>query len=174
VINLRLKYEGGGQFRVATRDDYDVATRELEQGEVLRSALTRPRSSDQNRMFHALCEEAFDNQTGGPRFETWRHLKSWLLIQAGWCETHRFAAGSLTPQIAAALRHQFDTVDFSVDKKTGEIVMRFARSISFKECPADDFTRIMQKAIDVICEVIMPGTSKEDLIGHMRGQHENA
>jgi hypothetical protein len=170
VIELRLTYEGNGAFRVATKLDFDLASQEFDQGDRVRAQITKPRSIRQNAYFHALVQAAFDNQRGGPQVETWEHLKSWLLIHAGWCEEYRFKRGSLSKEVAEVLRRKFDFVDFTVVERTGEIIMRFAKSISFKACPPEKMSEIMDKAVAIICTEIVPGMDPETIFNMARGK----
>lgn len=163
-VKIGVRYEGNGYFRAVSRYGHEEAEKKFKKGEALNAELRRPRSVGQNNLFHALCEAAFDNQRDGPDFATWRHLKSWLLIHAGECTEHRFKPGSLTKEVAAALRQQFDTVDVVSDKKTGEIVLRFANSISFDQMDGERFTKAFDKCVEIVCQQIVPGVTAEELI----------
>ena len=164
MIRIGLRYEGNGYFKAVSRHGLEQAQAEFDQGEAVNAELRRPRSVSQNNLFHALCEVAFDNQRDGPEFPTWRHLKSWLIIRAGACTEYRFKPESMTPEVARVLRARDDTVEVVVDRKTHEIVMRFADSISFDKMDADEATRVFDKCMDVICEKIVPGVTKEQLL----------
>lgn len=161
---IGVRYEGNGYFRAVSRHAHEEAERRFTRGEVMNAEFRKPRSVGQNNLFHALCETAFDNQRDGPQFQSWRHLKSWLLIQAGECSEYRFEPGSLTKKVAAALRQQSETVDFVVNNATGEIVMRFAKSVSFDKMGHEGFTKVFDTCVDIICEEIVPGITREQLI----------
>lgn len=163
MIDLRLTYEGQGIFRTAFKLDFELASSEFNQGDRVRAQVTKPRSVRQNAYFHALVQKAHENQRGGPHFETWEHMKAWLLIRCGWCEEKRFAPHSMTPEVAAWLRQQFEFLAFSVDTHTSEIIVRTAKSISFKACPADKMGEIMDKSLAIICTEIVPGVDPETI-----------
>lgn len=170
MLDLRLRYQGGGTFQTATRLDFDLAEREYAAGDFVRSQQSRPRSVRQNNTFHAMIEVAWENQRGGPTLPTWRHLKSHVLIEIEHCDVHRFKPGSLTPEVAAALRKQFDMVDFAQDRVTGDILMRFARSISFKSVTSDEMSDIFDKAAAYICLRIVPGITPDALVRMARSR----
>lgn len=166
MIDLRLEYQGGGQFRTANRASFD-ACHQIEPGERLRARLTRKRSVQQNELFHAAIELAFANQRGGPMLPSWKHLKGWLLIQVGHCDTYTFEPRAMTPQVAALLRKLFDHVDFTVNKR-GEITMRVARSVSFASTDREEMGRVVDEVLALICAEIMPGTTPETLFQEAR------
>lgn len=164
-IKIGLRYDGNGRFYTLSRHDHEIAQEQLRQGDVFNAELTRPRSVSQTRAFHALMEEAFDNQSAGPSFETWRHLKAWVLIQLGHCEKWTFAPGSMTAEVANVLRQKFDFVDVARNSK-GEIILRFAKSVAHNEVDADKMTKLFDGAISVIAREIMPGMDEEELRQH--------
>ena len=166
MLELRLEYIGNGQLRCRTRTDYELATTELEQGEHVLARLTRPRSVRQNAFFHVLVQAAHENQRAGPPLPTWQHLKHWLLIQAGHCDVRQFSTGSMSQEVAAALRQTFDTVDFTTDGRS--IFMRTARSVSFRKCEADAMNEIVGKVVEIISREIVPGVNPEDLLREAR------
>ncbi len=83
MLDLRLRYQGNGTFHTASKLDLDLAEEKVEKHALLRAKVSHPRSLRQNAYFHALIEAAYDNPQAGPQVSDWRHLKAWLLIQAG-------------------------------------------------------------------------------------------
>lgn len=165
MIDLRLTYEGNGVFRAIGKLDHELCANELEQGERVRAKVTRQRSVRQNDFFHALIEAAFENQRGGPSLPSWRHLKSWLLIQADHCTVKRFRADAMTPQVAAYLRTLFDTVDFTADDEW--IYFKVAKTVAFQGPTAPDseeMGRIVDKVVAIICTEIVPGLKPEEIL----------
>lgn len=161
-IDLRLVHVGGGRFQAASKLDFELCCKELDNGERVRAKVTHQRSVQQNEFFHALVEAAFENQRGGPQLPSWRHLKHWLLIKAGHCDVTRFDPGSMTPAVAAWLRKTFDTVDFTTDGHS--IFMKVARSVSFKSATADEMRHVVDSVVSIICEEIVPGCTPEQIM----------
>lgn len=166
MLDLRLEYVGGGQFRTRSKLDYELCCSELENGEHVRAKVTHQRSVRQNDYFHGLIEAAWENQRGGPQLPSWRHLKSWLLIQVGHCDVRQFSARAMTPDVAAYLRQQFDTVDFTTDGKS--IFMKTAKSVSFKATSGDEMSEIVDKVVAIICTEIVPGVDPETIMSMAR------
>jgi hypothetical protein len=166
MIELRLRYQGEGRFIPASRLDYEMAEGKIERGSSVIAKITKPRSIRQNNYFHALIEYAFENQRAGPHLPTWRHLKSWLLIRADWCTVQEFDPGSMSKEMAAWLRRQFDTVDVTTNGE--KIFVKVARSVSFSRADADTFAPVMDKVIALICSEIVPGMKPEDLVAEAK------
>lgn len=162
ALDLQLEYLGGGGFRTRSKLDFELASKEFEQGERVRAKVTRQRSVRQNAYFHALIETAYDNQSAGPLLPTWRHLKSWLLIQVGHCDVKAFSPESMKPEVAAYLRSMFETVDFTTDGKS--IFMKTARSVNFTNgANAEEMKAIVDQVIEVIVTSICPGMDANQL-----------
>jgi len=162
MLDLRLRYQGGGRFQAATKLDFDLAEAQVEREVLLRAKISHPRSLRQNAYFHALIEAAYDNQRGGPKVADWRHLKAWLLIQIGHCEEHRFKRGALTPEVAKLLRQKVDTVETNVNKRTGEIVLRFAKPT--RDLSSEEMSELVDKVVALICTKIVPGMDPESIL----------
>lgn len=170
MLDLRLRCEAAGLFRVASKNDFDLAS-EVEVGEMVRAKLFKARTLNQNNLLHALCEAAFDNHRGGPRPEevpTWRHMKSWLLIEAGHCDVKRFRRGSMTPEVAKHLRQQVDTVHFTVSNKTGEILMKTARRT--RNLSRDDMGELIDRVEAIIRAEVVPGVERDQLLNMARSK----
>lgn len=170
MIELGLIYQGLGHFVAAAKHDTVTAEAQLETGDRVRARLTRPRSIEQHRWTFSLFQAAFDNQRGGPKVENWEQLRKWLLIQAGHCDVMAFEPGALTPHVAQWLRGKFG-IEFTHDRKW--IYAKVAKSISFRAVDSDEMTRIANAVVDVICEVIVPGTSRADWEPHLPGATEH-
>lgn len=168
MIELQLIYDGGGKFSPASHVDFRTACEELEQGERVVARLVRPRSSPENRLFHGAMKSAWDNQRGGPLFTEeeggWLRLRAWCLCEAGWCDLHEFDAGAISKEAVAILKQRDQTAFWTVNRGTGKIRVRFPKSISFKACKHPDFQPVKGKVFDLLCNVICPGTTPEELM----------
>lgn len=164
MLDLRLEHVGGGQFRTRSKLDYELCCSELEPGEHVRAKVTHQRSVRQNDYFHALIEAAWENQRGGPQLPSWRHLKSWLLIQVGHCDVKRFDARAMTPAVAEHLRRCFETVDFTTDGTS--ILMKTAHSVRFGAggASADEMSQIVERVVALICSDIVPGCTPDAIM----------
>lgn len=175
MLDLRLKYMGGGTFQTATKLDFELAADEYEQGETVRAKTSHARSVRQNAYFHALVEAAWENQRGGPRLPSWRHLKSWLLIRAGHCDVKRFEPEAMTREVAAFLRVAFDTIDVTADAKTGEIIVKVARSVRFGQGGPghDKMCEVVDRVVALICDPhdgIVPGMDPASIMDHAKAR----
>jgi hypothetical protein len=52
----------------------------------------------------------------------------------------------------------------SATLRDGVIRVRFPKSISFKLCKSDEFQPVKRKVFDLLCNVICPGTTPEELM----------
>ena len=172
MIELQLRYEGNGVFRVANRAALEVAAARAEQGQVYTARLTSPRSHEQNRYFHALVRDAYEQQRGGPVLPTWMHLRNWLLCEVGHCEVQAFQPGAITREVAAWLRGRYDDVHWSTDGR--QIYARTPKSINVARCEQDRMNQIVTAVVDVICKQVVPGTTPEDWAPDERGHQERA
>lgn len=171
-MELRLEYVGGGRFQSLTKLDFDLCTQDLAQGDRVKARITKPRSVRQNNLLHALIQAAHENQRGGPKFETWEHLKAWLLIEAGHCEEIRYSIGRIDPKLAmlvaggmvAAIRQRFEFMAAGIDRGRNEVVMRFAKSVSFRQCDSETMAGIMDRVVAHICTDIVPGMDPESIL----------
>jgi hypothetical protein len=165
AVELMLRHEGGGLFRVASRLDYETAVTALETNEMLRAVFTRRRSVRQNNLLHALIQAAFENQRGGPKLDTWEKLKAYLLIEAGHSEERRFSIGNVHPAqaalvcggFAAVIRDRHEYMAAGIDQQRREVVMRFAKSVSFSKATSDEMKPVMDHVVATICTEIVPG-----------------
>lgn len=162
MLDLRLRYLGGGKFQAAGRLDFELAGKELDDGEVVRAKITHQRSIKQNAFFHALIAAAWENQRGGPKLPSWEHLKGWLLIQVGHCEVKQFSAKAMTAEVAQHIRRTSPMVDFTTDGES--IFMKTAKSVSFKSTSADEMGPIVDAVVSLICTEIVPGVKPEQLL----------
>ena len=156
---LRLVYEGGGRFRVASTYDLESVELQFAAGEPVEVKPAKGRSLRQHRWFMQLVSEAFENQRGGPQFDNAERLRKWLLIKVGHCNEKRFAPRAMTADVAAWLRQQYDDMDFATDRVW--IYARTAKSISFRACNSESMCEIADRVVDVICSEIVPGTTRE-------------
>ena len=164
MIRVGLTYDGQGHFTAASRHALEELNKRFKRGDVVKAEVTRPRSVDQNRLFHLLCEAAFDHQVTGPTFATWRHLKSWVLIRCGHCEEYDFEPEAMTPEVARVLRRKFDFVEVVKRESDGHVLMRFAKSVGFNDVSHEDMSKLVDQALHVISEELVPGATKERLL----------
>lgn len=168
MIEMNLKHEGAGRFSPASHVDWKMAVEELEEGETLLARLVRPRSNPENRLFFGAIKSAWDNQRGGPMFTEeeggWERLRAWLLCEAGWCDLHKFDPGSISKEAVQVLKQRDQSAFWTVVAETGEIRVRFPKSISFKLCKSDEFQLVKRKVFDLLCNVVCPGTTPEELM----------
>lgn len=166
MIDLRLEYVGGGTFRCRSKLDFELCGQKLRDGEKVRAKITNQRSVKQNEFFHSLIELAWENQRAGPQLPSWRHLKSWLLIQVGHCTVKEFDPRVLGPSVASYLRQVFDTVDFT-SETVGDreiIRMKVAKTVNFKEVSSEEMSEIVDKVVAIICTDIVPGSSPDEIL----------
>ena len=163
MIRIGLTYDGKGIFSVVSKHGLEQVMETFKAGEVVNAELRRPRSVSQNNLFHALVEAAFDNQRTGPKFETWRHLKSWLLIRAGYCDEYHVEDDALSPAMANIFRQRFDFIEIVRVRGDG-IVVRFAQSMSFDAMEHEAATDALNKVIEIIADKIVPGVDREELM----------
>jgi hypothetical protein len=177
-VDLRLVHTGGGNFRPRTKLDFELCLSTFDDGEMVRAKVSKARSVRQNGYFHALIQAAFENQRGGPQVETWEHLKSWLLIEAGHCDEVRINVGSMSEAdaktvaggMARELKRRFDTVGVSYDRSSKEVVMRFARSVAFRAVDREKMGEIVDRVVAVICTVVVPGVDPETIMNQAKAR----
>ena len=162
MFDLRLRYDGNGIFRVATKEDARIATRNVDVGEQIKAHCTKRFTATQSALFHAMCKLAYDNQTTTqPDLPSWQHLKSWLKIQAGHCDVVTFTDG-FSAEAARYLRKKYDTMDFTLNVKTGAVTMKTARSLT--ELNKDDMGLLIDRCKTIIEKHIMPGVDLDQLM----------
>lgn len=165
MLELRLEYLGNGRFQTLHSIDFAEACEKLTTGDKLRAQLTHQRSVRQNNYFHALVQQAFENQRGGKKLPTWKHLRSHLLIAAGHCNEDRISVKGVPMRLiqpllvsqARILRRHTDVLETSYDPRSEEIVYRTAKSWSFRETGSEEAKRILDRVIAIICSEIVPG-----------------
>lgn len=165
MLDLRLEFIGIGMFRTAYHTDFEEAEQSFKVGDKLRAQLTHQRSIRQNNYFHALVQQAWENQRSGKRLPTWRHLRSHLLIMAGHCTEVRVSCKGMPKHLigpfmlahARVVKDATQDVEISWDQRAEEIVYRRAKSWSFRETSSDEATKILDRVIDHICTEIVPG-----------------
>lgn len=172
MLELHLKHEGDGRFTPQTRDDWRKACEELEPGEVLLARIVHIRSMPEHRLFFGAIRSAWDNQRGGPLFIEaeggWERLRAWLLCEAGHCETITFDHGTMSESAALRLKRR-DTGNgvhsfWSVRQSTGTITCKTPLSVSHKLCKHEDFQPVKDRVFELLCNVICPGTTPEELM----------
>jgi len=172
MIEMRVIHEGEGRFSPASHADWKTAIEEIEPRQELVARFVLPRSSQENRLLHGAIRSAYDNQRGGPMFGEedggWKRLRAWLLCEAGHCNTETFKPGSLSECAVIALKrrdiregvHSF----WSQHQRTGEIICRTPLTIKFAVVKHPDFQPIKTRMLDLMCNVIVPGTTPEQLM----------
>lgn len=171
MSEAHMRYLGDGKFAAVARVDREIADDMADPGQIVTVKLARKRSNQQNAYFHAIIAAAFDNQTAGHLHPSPPHLKAWLLCEAGHCDEYRVPLGSLLPSdvqsvvgtLAAALKLNCDTMVSSYDRRKHEMVLRVARSWSFRKLGPERAGEILDAVIGLICTQICPGMSVADL-----------
>jgi hypothetical protein len=169
MIELPLAYEGNGVFRATSRAAVLRAQQSCEQGETFKASLTRPRSVDQNNFFHGLIDAAWQNLQND--FSDPRHLKEWLLIEAGHVQEDRVLIDKMPRKhmrpvieaMTASLRRRNTVVRVAYNEKYGELVMHYAGEWKFEKTGHDRATEITQKVVEIICERLLPGTTPDEV-----------
>ena len=102
-------------------------------------ALPAPRNVERHRLLFAILKLALEQwpETHAFRPMSTEHLRSWLLVEAGWCTTRDLEIGGPSKQIAAnALRFFMDSENghrfFSMTARG--IRERKPKSIAFNKC----------------------------------------
>lgn len=173
-----LIFDGNGRFHTGSKGDLHLCNERFEPGERVRAKITKKRSTRQNGFFHALIHQGFVNQQAGPEFEDEDQMKGWILLKAGWSTEERIGFPPDLPgskkqrvqwmvpfvaDLASRQRARHGSVAVAIDPNSEEIVFRYPRSTNFEKCDAEEFGKIVDKAVDLICTVIVPGTSPEEL-----------
>ena len=172
MIELRLTVLEQGRFACADHDSYITAMEHLEPGEILRTQFTRPRSSQENRLFHGVISQAWHNQRGGPRFSDedggWERLKHWLLCETGHCDMHVFEPGAISPEVMAFLKADRRDAFWTVNERSGLITLRRAKTVRFADLKHPDFQPIKNKVFELVTSLIVPGTTVEEIMDMVR------
>lgn len=172
MLDLRLRYQGNGRFQAVTKRDLETADK-IAVGDAVRARISQPRSLPQNSLLHALCEAAWENhQEGCPpppdTVPTWRHMKAWLLIEAGHCDVKIFEKGEMAPDVARYLRQQFDTMAFTLNRKTGQVLMKTARRT--RDLSKDDMGELIDRVMGIISSKVVPGVDPQSLFNMARAK----
>jgi len=185
-VDLRLEYQGGGKFQTITKRDFETAEGEYAVGERVVSKTHRQRSVSQNNLFHALIEAAFDNQRAGPTFANWRQLKGWLLVEAEHSETDEVSLIDPDRKRPLSLRHaSFIVSGFatSIRRRLGVEYVRityrpnravalltYPKSWKFHDTDGDTAGDVMNRVVEIITQVIMPGSTVEEIMDEARSR----
>lgn len=168
MIEARLRYEGNGRFSPGSHDDFVLVCSQFKQGEIVVARFVRERSSRENRLFHGAIKSAYDNQRGGPLFSEeeggWLKLRAWLLCEAGHCDLHQFEPGAVTEPVIKVLKELHPTAFWSVGRLTGVIRLRIPKTIRFAVLKHPDFQPVKDKVMELLCNVVVPGTTPEELM----------
>lgn len=163
MLDLQLIHLGNGRFATASKLDHDLAATLPANGKV-RAKITQPRSVDEHRWFFAVIAKAFENNRAGPSPDecpTPEHLRAWLLIKAGHCDTQTFEPQAVTAPVVRWMK-QVQPMTFWSVTRDGHIIARTAKSISFSKADEALFNPIANRVIDIIIEEVVPGTTHAD------------
>jgi hypothetical protein len=168
VLDIWLRYEGDGIFK-AIRESVAACATHYRPGSRVRARMTQPRTLDQNALFHAAIQRAFDNQRAGPVFDNWEQLKGYLKVKAGWSDEKRVSAkefsgraiGPFGKALAQALRWQSNYVSVSFDPVREEIVLRFPRTT--RHATISEMSGLLNAVSELIAEEIVPGVEIKQL-----------
>ena len=117
-----------------TDEESETAINKLPDGAEVAVESKRARSPEQHRFLFKMLQIAFENQQTD--FRSVDEMRKALLIAAGYTEPQK--------------------------RLNGEIV-NVARSMSYHSMKAEEFNELVDKFLDLICTVIMPGMDRETL-----------
>lgn len=172
MIELEVKHTGDGRFEVTNRQDWETAKQEIDVGAVLKAEFKFPRSSRENRLLHGAIKSAYDNQRGGPMFSEeeggWLKLRAWLLTESGHCNVYEFDAAAISRETVQALKRR-DAAEnvysfWALRQADKKIICKTPRTIRFSVVKHPDFQPVKTRMIDLLCTVICPGTTPEQLM----------
>lgn len=171
MIEIQVWKHADSSLRAASPLDLKLI-QSLERGEKYIARLQKPRSLKQNNLFHGLIQRAYENQTYGPRLESWEALKGWLLVRAGHCEETAVSVKGMLPSTAAvlsgavagALRQRTVYAETLVDRARAALIIRTPRSVSFAKADRETMQPVVDRVVDLICSEIVPGVTPEQLM----------
>ncbi len=169
MFDLPLEYLGSGTFRTVSKAATLKANANCEKGEVLRAQFTRFRSIDQNNFFHGLIDATWQS-LNTEEFTDPRHLKEWLLIEAGHVQEDRIRLtmpkkhiGPVVEAMTASLRRRQTIIKVLYNEKRHELVMRYAGEWKFEKLEHDRATELTQRCVEIICNDLLPGTTPDEI-----------
>lgn len=135
MIHLRkTTLPSAGPILAPVDQDGVDALRKMKDDQIVRVDVKRSRSWQQHKKFFARNKVAFDNQVTD--FATPEALRKALFIKAGYYELLPMLGGGVTP---------------------------VAESMAFDSMSQDRFNEVYNTVGDLICEYVMPGTTREEL-----------
>lgn len=102
-------------------------------GDVLRAEITKPRNGKFHRKFFKLLEVAFENQD---KYDVFEAFRAEVTMRSGFFIEHHHVTGAISYQ---------------------------PKSIAFGKMDELEFSKLYNKAIDVIIKNFMPGTDADEL-----------
>lgn len=161
MFDLRLRYDGNGVFRVATKEDARITAQHVEVGEQIKAHCTKRFTATQSALFHAMCKIAFEHQiTTEPQFGSWEQLKVWIKVKAGHARRQEFPEG-LSDDVASYLLRNVDGLVVN-RRKGGGLVLYIARSLT--ELNKDDMAELIDRSKLIIEQHIIPGVDLDQLM----------
>jgi hypothetical protein len=113
-------------------------------------------------------EDAFDNQRKGPKLPSAKHLKAHVLNAIGHCSITRFKPGSLTSEVSFGLRQTFEMVEFFVDRRSKEIVMKVPKQT--RNLASEEMSDLIDKADAYLRQHIVPGMKEGELTANAKAR----
>jgi hypothetical protein len=165
MVELRLKYDGGGRFYCTDPYSFSAAEAAYAPGVVVRAQTSEPKSKEQNGYLHAIIGEAWENQshnTLAPMLPSPEHLKAHILIAVGHEQQTMLPPGAITKEAAQLLRGRpkAPLIEWTQRQGSGHITMHEA--LTTKGLSMDEMSALIDKVVHYICEKVIPGTTPED------------
>ncbi len=131
-----------GNIRAARSNDKDIIDK-LPSDQLIKMTYSIPRNPKFHAKFMGMINLAFQNQNEKlAQYTDFNKFRKDLIIEAGFYEEH---------------------VDFN-----GQI-KREAKSIAFGNMDEDEFSNVFNAVADVICQLVIPGIKRQDIIDNLVG-----
>ena len=156
VPNLRLRYEGEGEFKATHHGLVKHCDKVLVVGQIYRFDLRQDRSESYHRLYFSALNEAWANlpEPWSVMFPTVEHLRKYALIKAGWYDTHSVVTSSAAEaqrlRLAAAWADEYAVVTIA----GSTVTIYRARSQSFRAQDRAQFNEIAPKVLAVVADMI--------------------
>lgn len=134
--------------------------RELDEGELVKVRITKPRRAKHHRLFFAVIAAAFENwpELHDQQFENAEHLRAWLTVKAGFRDIfgERLRSDEADPKRMASFitkamlkTRQAGGYGF-VTEYNGSIVLLTPKSISWSKLSQEEFSPVADRVFQII------------------------
>lgn len=153
MTDFTLKYNGLGILSAATDEQRVVIDDSLTNNKVYVLSMKEDRSDEHHRWWFAVIRKAWATLPDryGDRWPTAEHLRKWLLIRAGHCETLDVATDNVM-EVAAGFRWQDPYAVLIVKDSTVQISR--AKSQKYKRQDQEEFQEVTTRCIDLLAQVL--------------------